>query len=171
MRKLFSSLLVIGATIAAFNSNAQVKAVNKANQKVAETNASIATASNTVVNSVGTVKTTVSTLKDLVGIKNKSKEEKAGPSIFIAGIKSDNTSLLSLQKALESTDDVKKISKSYKEGVVTLTVELGKKANLSGVWDKVSADFTTNFELAEMDDNSIVLVYTAPEQQKAISKQ
>lgn len=171
MRKLFPSLLAMAAAMAAFNSNAQVKAVNKASQKVAETNATIATATNTVETTAGTVKTTVSTLKDLMGIKNKAKGEKAIPSIFIAGIKSDNASLLSLQKALEGIDDVKKLSKAYKDGVVTLSVELSKKSNLSGVWDKVSAGLKTDFELAEMDDNSIVLAYTTPEQQKAISKQ
>ena len=171
MRKLFPSLLAMAAAMAAFNSNAQIKAVNQASQKVAETNATIATATNTVETTAGTVKTTVSTLKDLMGIKNKAKREKAIPSIFIAGIKSDNASLLALQKALEGTGDVKKVSKAYKDGIVTLTIELGKKASLSGVWDKVSTTFTTNFELAEMDDNSIVLAYTAPEHQKALSKQ
>ncbi|MCO5239489.1 MAG: hypothetical protein M9904_05490 [Chitinophagaceae bacterium] len=171
MRKLFPPLLVIAIAMTAFNSNAQVKAVNQASQKVAETNASISNATNTVATTASTVKTTVSTLKDLVGVKNKSKAEKATPSIFIAGIKSDNASLLALQKALEGTDDVKKVSKAYKDGIVTLTIELGKKASLSSVWDKVSTAFTTNFELAEMDDNSIVLAYTAPEQQKALSKQ
>jgi hypothetical protein len=171
MRKLFPSLLVIAGTMVAFNSNAQVKAVDNATQKVAAANASINNASGTVAGSVSTVKATVGTLKDLIGIKNKSKEGKAIPVIFIAGIKSDNASLLSLQKALEGTGEVKKISKAYKDGVVTLTVELGKKASLSGVWDKVSANFASSFELAEMDDNSIVLTYTTPEQQKAISKQ
>jgi len=171
MRKLCSSLLVIAIVMTASNSNAQVKAVDNASQKVAAANSSISNASSTVAGSVGTVKDAVGTFKDLLSIKNKSKDGKAVPTIFIAGIKSDNASLLSLQKALEGTGDVKKISKSYKDGVVTLTIELGKKATLSGVWDDVSAGFTSSFELAEMDDNSIVLTYTTPEQQKAISKQ
>ncbi len=171
MRNLFPSLLVIAGTMVTFNSIAQIKAVDNANQKVAAANASINNATSTVAGTVGTVKTALSTVKDLIGIKNKSKEGKASPTIFIAGIKSNNASLLSLQKALESTDEVKKISKAYKDAVVTLTIELGKKASLSGVWDKVSANFASSFELAEMDDNSIVLTYTAPEQQKAIPKQ
>lgn len=171
MRKLFLFLLIITATTAAVNSNAQVKAVDKANQKVAEANASINTASTTVANTVGTVKTTVGTFKDLFGIKDKPKGGKATPFIFITGIKSDNASLLSLQKALEGIGDVKKISKAYKDDIVTLTIELAKKASLSGVWDKVSANLKTDFDLAEMDDNSIVLGYTAPEQRKVISKQ
>ncbi len=171
MRKSFTSLLVMAAVMAAFNSNAQVKAVDKANQKVAETNASVTTAANNAVNTVGTVKTTVDLFKDIAGIKSKTKGEKAIPSIFIAGIKNDNAGLLSLQQSLESIDGVKKISKAYKDGVVTLIVELGKKASLSGVWDKVPANFKINFELVEMDDNSIVLAHTTPEQSKAISKQ
>lgn len=171
MRNSFTSMLVIAIAMASFNSNAQVKAIDKTSQKLSETNASVSTAANTAVNTAATVKTTFNLLKDITGIGKKGAGEKTVPSIFIAGIKNDNAVLLSLQQSLESIDGVKKISKAYKDGVVTLIIELSKKATLSGVWDKVPANFKTNLELVEMEDNSIVLTHITPEQSKAISKQ
>jgi hypothetical protein len=146
---LFRLMVVCLLITVTATSHAQVtKAADKINQTNATVNTTVATATQTV-----------NTVKNVLGILKGTKKEKKSDNvlIIITGVEYSDENLLKLENAFENVKDVKSVSKTMKEGLITIEVKY--KGDANALWKTVSADMQKLFKPMQVEEKNMLLEY------------
>ncbi|HEA29770.1 MAG TPA: hypothetical protein ENH91_07230 [Leeuwenhoekiella sp.] len=128
------------------NAQASGETINSANKSV----------QSTISNSKETINDIGSTITSLFGKKkNKDGSSANQVDIVVPNVTYGDAALNALVEGLEEQRRVKEISKTFSDGV--MTISLDTKENPNEIWEKIDKKLREPFSLMQMDDGAILL--------------
>ncbi len=126
--------------------------VSKAADKINQTNASVNAAANSATQTASTVKNVLSIFKSA---KKEKKDNKV--LIIISGVQYGDDNLLLLESAFEAVKDVKEVTKTMKEGLITIEVKYKEDANK--LWKGIPVNLQKLFKPLQVEEKNMMLEY------------
>jgi hypothetical protein len=151
MRQIIFLPVFAAALLLSINGKAQVTTsatVDKINQANANVNATAASATQTA----GTVKNVFAIFK---GAKKEKKPDKV--LIIISNVEYGDDDLLLLESAFEAVKDVKGVTKTMKEGLITIEVKYKEDANK--LWKGIPVNLQKLFKPLQVEEKNMLLEY------------
>jgi len=133
--------------------------VNKTTKKVDDANKTFNSTTDSIANTVENTKRTVKKLKEAIfgSKKNKAKTKKSEEliTIQIPNVAYGDVSVNELISNINSLKGMKKVSKSYTNGNITITINYKESAD--SLWMLISEKLQKVFIVKEMNEKKILL--------------
>jgi len=136
-----------------------IKKVDKTNKKIDDANKTFNNTTDSIANTVENTKRTVKKLKDAIfgPKKDKAKVKKSEElvTIYIPNVAYGDTSVNELLLNINSIKGIKKVSKSYADGSITITINY--KENADSLWMLINEKIQKVFIVIEMSEKKILV--------------
>ncbi|TAI47339.1 hypothetical protein [Flagellimonas allohymeniacidonis] len=134
--------------------NKTVQKVDKVDQTVQQTNTDIDNTVQGVESTVEGAKETVEKVGSILFGSKKSKP-KSTVSITINSLEYDNQMAENLYQEIVSQNGIKKTTKTYSSGILTIEIKSKKTANI--LWQQLPEGIRTAFKVRDMEERSIFI--------------